>query len=226
MIEDKTELQAEIDHDSGLKKQRTVLVVISLILLSLQFSGAKIIEANTFILKIAFEHQKGAPTLLVIGVMFLLLRYHNYAAKYHDLLNKKWISKLLKHPKINQRPFEADEPEGLLHECHPNGFNMFTLMHDQHASYSFDYRRVFPFRRHFNYEWSDDRHEYQSEESVNIRKKLGWRKYLEILSLEFKLRFLEYVKHREFLDINTPYIIGSLSIISYFFDDYLAKILA
>lgn len=226
MIGDKSELQEQIDRDKGLKKQRTIVVAISSVMLLLQFSGAKIIEANTFIFKMAFEHQEGIPVLLALAITLSLLRYHNYASKYHSLLRGIWSLKLLNHSKIDYMDPHEPEPGGFLHDASPDNFDILTLIQEPHSSYSVEYKKGFlPFVRYFYYEWSVQGYDDQYGKSVNIREKLGWKNYQSILLLEFKFRILEYIKHREFLDIKAPYLIGGFSILSYLFNDFLKGIL-
>jgi hypothetical protein len=49
------ELLEQIDIDQGLASKRKTLTIVSLIMLAMQFSGAKVVEANTFILKLSFS---------------------------------------------------------------------------------------------------------------------------------------------------------------------------
>ena len=64
------ELQKEIDSDGGLNGKKRILTVTSLILLAIQFTGATIVEANTFILRLSFTHQNGLALLLFLSIIF------------------------------------------------------------------------------------------------------------------------------------------------------------
>jgi heme/copper-type cytochrome/quinol oxidase subunit 3 len=84
-----------IDADEGLKSKRKILTITSLILLALTFSGAKVEEANTFILKLKFDNQNGIAILLVLTIVFLIIRYYNYAKPYHEKLFRAWSDRML-----------------------------------------------------------------------------------------------------------------------------------
>ena len=70
-----------IDQDEGLKSKRKLLTVTSLILLVLTFSGAKVEEANTFILKLKFDNQSGIAILLILAIFFLLIVFSIFIAQ-------------------------------------------------------------------------------------------------------------------------------------------------
>ena len=74
------DLKKRIDSDTGLRAKRKYLTIVALLMLGIQFSGAKLEEANTFILKFSFSHQNGIAFLLLMSILFLLVRYYNYAA--------------------------------------------------------------------------------------------------------------------------------------------------
>ena len=219
-------LKEQIDSNIGLKKQKNLLIAASLVLLVLNFSGAELVEANTFILKLGFRHQEGLNLLFLIGIIFLIIRYHNYSSKYHQMLKEAWTSKLLSNPSISAYPLHADEPIGMLHEKYPEWLDIQTCIHsskmehpENQVSCSFGYETSFPFKRFFTYTQHRDFFDEKSFERINIWSTLGKKKYKKILALELKIRTEEYFKNSEYLDINSPYLIGIFAIFSYFFDN-------
>jgi len=98
-----------IDLDEGLKAKRKLLTVTSIILLALSFTGAQVQEANTFILKLKFANQNGLGILFVLSILFLMVRYYNYAKPYHDKLYERWTNRLFARPHFYSRCPHSDE---------------------------------------------------------------------------------------------------------------------
>lgn len=209
------EFHEKIDQDVGLNSKRKMLTITSLILLALQFSGAKVLEANTLILKLSFEHQGGIILLLTLSVLFLLIRYHNYAQPYHTLLYKTWSKQLINNNVINRYDPYDNEPSGLLHKVYPKGFNYDAIIHSENPNIKFSYLCKGFFFRYFCYEWSNQHEDCYGK--VNICRSLGFINYLFILFVELQYQFGRYFTHRESLDILSPYFLGFFSLLSYFF---------
>lgn len=204
----------QIDRDEGLRAKRNLLSITSLILLAVSFSGAKVEEANTFILKISFENQQGIPVFLVVAIMFLLLRYYNYACKYHNLLYKLWADRLVKNPYFFYSCYHSDEVSGLVIDIKPEGFIDGADRYNPHVSWGSSFKCQLPFVRKIAY-WKRDEHdEYHAEVRV------GWKNYRKVLWLEARYQFGGLLKDREHLDIIAPYILGVTAILSYGFNSY------
>lgn len=209
----------QIDADAGLKYQRKLLIATSLIILVLSFSGATIGEANTFILKLEFENEYGISILLCLGVAFLLLRYYNYAYKYHQQLHELWSDRLIRDPFFIDQEFETGEHYGYLVDMEPKGFSVEAFRYeDTEWSYHYVCRPIL--RRKIAYSWNNQ-HEYGSTEHVNIE----WKNYPKILGLEAKYQFKCLVTHRENLDILSPYFLAFLAMLSYVFKEELKCVL-
>jgi len=217
------EFYKKIDEDTGLKSKRTMLTTVSLILLSIQFSGAKITEANTFILKLEFSHQNGISLFLTLIIIFLLIRYYNYARPYHNELNRIWISKLINDCKINVYDSYNHELIGILHSKYPERYPDEAIMYGGSITTSYDYECKFFFIRNFVYKWEDE-HDTHTDR-LNIFKSLGVKKYLIVLKIEGKHQFSRFFTHRENLDILSPYILGVSAVFSYIFNNELHKLL-
>lgn len=207
-----------IDTDEGLKSKRKLLTITSLILLALTFSGAKVEEANTFILKLKFENQNGIAILLVLSTIFLLLRYHNYASKYHRLCHEAWINRLNKEPIfLNVNPYDSTV-DGLVCKRSPKGFDP-EACHRNKYDWRFSYKCQFPLVRKIQY-WAHD--EYAMN---NAEVRVGWKNYLKVVRLEIKYRYAAFFSNREQLDILAPYALGFCAIFSYFYHSELQIIL-
>lgn len=214
MSDSEETITSRIDKDEGLKSKRRMLMITSLILLAIQFSGAKVVEANTFILKLSFDHQKGLVILLLASIVFLLIRYYNYAKPYHDELYKLWSSRMLSEPFFYQACPHSDDVTGLIYDVQPKGIDIDDHP-EKHVSYSWSYKCSFPFRRHIVYTWSDD-HD-NGDISVSLFGKIDNEKYLKVVKLELKYRFSSFFTHRENLDILAPYMIGAAAFFSFIF---------
>jgi len=109
-----SELTTSIDKDEGLQSKRKLLTVASLTLLALSFSGATLDEANTFIFKIKFANQNGLGILLVLSIIFLMIKYYNYAKPYHDKLYSIWSGRLVNKPFFYSRSPDDDQDAGIV----------------------------------------------------------------------------------------------------------------
>lgn len=220
-----SELIAAIDSDEGLKAKRKQLIVASCILLALSFSGATIDEANTFIFKIKLANQNGLGILLVLTIAFLMVRYYNYAGVYHKKLYVLWSERLMKHSSIFSVCPHSDQYSGYIASHMPLTADDVQYLSNDNKRFTYDwfYQCRFPFRRFVVFQWLG-RHDV-NEESLNIRKKLGFRVYSKFLWLEAQEQVSSFFTYRENLDILTPYILGCLAIASYYFNSELMELL-
>jgi len=207
-----------IDQDEGLKSKRKLLTITSLILLALTFSGAKVEEANTFILKLKFDNQSGIAILLVLATIFLLIRYHNYASKYHRLCHEAWINRLNKEPFFYIVNSYDSTVNGLVSNISPKGYEP-EECHNNQYDWRFSYKCQFPLIRKIQY-WAHDEHTMNRAEV-----RVGWENYFTVILLELKHRYSAFFSNREQLDILAPYGLGLVAISSYFFTDTLQVIL-
>ncbi|MEZ9860075.1 hypothetical protein AB4381_16535 [Vibrio splendidus] len=219
-----SELTESIDSDEGLQSKRKLLTVASLTLLALSFSGATIDEANTFIFKIKFANQNGLGVLLVLSIIFLMVRYYNYAKPYHDILYSLWTKRLLSHSFfLTQNPYESEDISGLVADSSAEEISARYREEDFYWSYTYRCRWIF--RRYIVHTWGS-RQEYEDNvDSVNIFTKFGALTYLKALYLEAIEQGQSFFTHRENLDILAPYMLGSLAIASYYFNADLMDLL-
>jgi len=84
-----------IDSDVGFNSKRKILIIVSLIFLALNLSGATLEEANTFIFKIKFTDYKGLSFLFLMSIVFLTIRYYGYAQSYQKKLFTLYSKRML-----------------------------------------------------------------------------------------------------------------------------------
>lgn len=219
-MKDSSDLTTAIDSDLGLQSKRKLLTVASLILLALSFSGATIDEANTFIFKIKFANQNGLGILLVLSIIFLMIRYYNYAKPYLDRLYKIWSDRLFNDPFFYQKSHHDDEDAGLLAMSRNSELDA-GLNYDVRR-WSFSYKCGMPFCRYIVHYWGYNEHpDEERSDSVNIYKTFGLKVYFKVIVLEVTEQTRSFFTHRENLDIFAPFILGCLAIASYYFNKEL-----
>ena len=220
-----SELITAIDADEGLKSKRKLLTIASLTLLALSFSGAKIEEANSFIFKIKFAHQNGLAILLVVSIIFLMVRYYNYAKKYHDRLYSIWSTRLLTRKFFYSPSPETPHDDGgiiAVSRCSELDAN---LSHDVQRWVS-TYECGWPFTRYITHCWGYNEHpEEDRVDRVNIFKSIGIKAYMKSICYEAIEQLKSFFTHRENLDILAPYFIGCAAIASYYFNADLQELL-
>ncbi|WP_417535224.1 hypothetical protein [Methylophaga sp.] len=230
------ELLEQIDQDKGLTSKRKLLTIVSLIMLAIQFSGAQIVEANTFILKLSFTHQNGIDLLLAIVIAFLILRYYNYARPYHDELLQLWSSRMLKEPFFYYlEPLDNDdfpsvfEDKGLIIEILEKELSepyiAYKNRDHQYASWRYSCNGIFSRSISFNLIHDSYGH-YVRTIKLNTHSLVNTRSYLKILWLELKYQTKSFITHRENLDIYTPYFLASAAIGSYIFSAELQLLIS
>jgi len=213
-------LTQRIDADEGLKAKRKLLSVVSLILLAIVFSGAKVVEANTFIMKISFTNQNGIAHLLLLSIVFLMIRYYNYARPYHDELYNKWTDRMLSEPFFYSSNPNEHELAGIVMDRTPQKIDVDRIYYEQ-GSFDFKYKCSWLFVRKFTYIWTySEQDDYQV---IDVR--VGWRGYLKVLAYETKHQFKSYFTHRENLDILAPYLLGSIAIMSFVLNEEVIAII-
>ncbi len=213
-------LTQRIDADEGLKAKRKLLTVVSLILLAIAFSGAKVVEANTFIMKVTFTNQNGIAYLLLLSIAFLIIRYYNYARPYHDELYKTWTERMLDAPYFYARHPYEDEVAGIVMARVPDCINLDAIRYDE-GSFRFSYKCSWLFIRKFSYTWADSKQDDYQIKDIRV----GWKNYIQTLFFETKYQASSFFTHRENLDILAPYLLGCFSILSFIYNKEIIEIL-
>jgi hypothetical protein len=221
MTKDKvaSSITAQIDNDDGLKSKRKMLTIVSVITLAMTFSAAKIEEVNTLFFKLSFENNGGISFLLVCSILFLLIRYFNYARPYHDKLYRVWSDRMLKAPFFYVYHYHNDECEGLVKQKMPKGIDFYEHMNNPELNLTWGYECSFPLKRKISYRIFNQDDDWPEVVSI------GWQNYPKALILEVKHRLQSLFIYRENLDIYTPYFLGLAAISSYFFVEELQQLL-
>jgi hypothetical protein len=224
-MKNSNELIDAIDVDEGLKSKRKLLTIASITLLALSFSGAKIEEANSFIFKIKFLHQNGLAILLVLSIIFLMIRYYNYAKKYHDGLYSIWSARLINRRFFyNRGPHHHDDDAGIVAESRCSELN--TQLLQENFTWDYKYKCGWPFTRYIDHSWGHIEHtDEDSWEQINIMKRFGVKVYFKSIGFEAIEQTKSFFTHRENLDILAPYLIGCAAIASYYFNTELQDLL-
>ena len=208
------EFREAIDKDEGLKYKRRMLVTVSLVFLALNLSGASLHEANTFIFKIKFTNHTGMTYFFFISITFLILRYYAYAQAYHDKLFYFWSQRMLSDYKVFSYAPANEDITGLL------GKAVNVWAGDEPGIRYPKYKVTGILKRNLVYEshQSDPENgDYLYEENIELNRYTEkWTKndFLLLLGFEVRYRIQAIVKHREYLDLLAPYIIGALSLLS------------
>lgn len=208
------EYREKLDADDGLAAKRKVLVIVSLLLLALSVSGASIKEANTFIFKVEFSNHAGLTHLLGVAVVFLMLRYYAYAQSYHSQLFDLWAARLLSDYRVFSYDTREDKVNGLL------GKAVNIWGGDELGIQDARYKKIGIFKRNLVYTSSayDEGHgEYSYENNIELNSySEEWTKkdFCQLLRFELKYRIEAVLKHREYLDLMFPYILGLFALLS------------
>jgi hypothetical protein len=223
-MKNSNELIDAIDADEGLKSKRKLLTIASVTLLALSFSGAKIEEANSFIFKIKFLHQNGLAILLVLSIIFLMIRYYNYAKKYHYRLYSIWSSRLISRTFFYSRSYHSDDDAGIVAESRCSELDAQLLQ--ENIRWAYEYKCGWPFTRFIDHSWGNNEHPDEDRlDQVNIMHRFGVKVYLKSIGFEAIEQTKSFFTHRENLDILAPYFIGCAAIASYYFNAELQDLL-
>lgn len=208
------EYRAHLDSDVGLAAKRKILIVVSLLLLALNVSGASIKEANTFVFRVEFSNHVGLTYLLGVAVAFLMLRYYAYAESYHSQLFDFWSARLLRDYRVFSYDHREDAVDGLL------GKAVNVWGGNEPGIQKSRYKKVGILKRNLVYT-SCGHDEYHGDYTYNENIELNsysekWTKkdFRKLLRFEFIYRVEAVFKYREYLDLMFPYLLGGCSLLS------------
>ncbi|WP_441004595.1 hypothetical protein [Pseudocolwellia agarivorans] len=216
---DLNKFREELDNDLGFNSKRKTLIIVCLVFLALNLSGAKLEEANTFIFKIKFTDYQGLSFLFFTCIIFLTLRYFSYAQNYHNQLFNFWSTRMFGDYKLFYYDSRIGEVKGHLE----NAFDV--CGGDEPGIQKPFYVISGIFQRSISYDskgHDEEEGDFYFKQYVNLNKyndKWGRLDYLKLLSFEFKYQFEALFKYRESLDLLSPYIISICSLISFIFKD-------
>lgn len=209
------EYRRAMDDDKGFQSKRKALVFVSLLLLALVVSGAQIKEANSFIFKIEFSNHEGLKYLLVAAVMACALRYYSYSERYNNHLLSLWAGRLLSDYNVYHIDPEGPVTSGLA------GRKADIYVGGKYDTDSPVYRKTGIFKRAIGFRTSET-DEFRGQ--VYYTKLFSLNEYTEhwsrrdllnLLLVEFKYRAHAWFKHRETLDLASPYLLAAASLLAF-----------
>ncbi len=198
-----------IDDDEGLQSKKKILSILSILLIAINFTGAKFQEANTFIFKIEFTNQDGLSHLLLLSVIFFLIRYFSHAHVYHEELRALWCDRLLKDKlKVLYGPdYSYSECRGFLAPA------IDVCIDDEPGIKDSSYVITGLFQREIQYPsvLRDEEGMEETTEAIKLTKfNDRWKRkhFYKLLLTEIKYQFAGIIKYRENLDLLGPYFLG------------------
>ncbi|MFJ4352753.1 hypothetical protein ACIPZ5_17840 [Pseudomonas sp. NPDC089428] len=211
------EFRKAMDDDEGFKKKRRNLLFLSLVLLVIEVTGAKVTEASGLIFKIEFTNHERLQWFLIAGIVYGMLRYYAYSEVYRVQLYKQWASKLINDYKIYYYNYHDEEVEGLL------GKAVLVWGGDEPGLAEPEYTMAGLFKRVIAYPAKDQHPEigevYYTKyvDLMSFSDKWTRKDFLLLLWFEMKFRIDAWISHRETLDIVTPYLaaVGALGVFFY-----------
>jgi hypothetical protein len=208
-----SDVSKTIHDDTPLANKRRLLVGLSMVLIGIFITEAKIIEANTLFFKITFANMNGILGLLLVSVGFTLFRYYSYASMYQQSIEKIWTDKLLQLDFFHEVGEHTDEEAGYLVELAPefSKYNDEDYRHDEHSSFTSSINLNFFFNAQIQYDlFTHDGH--MNQESVYVFSFKRFKKSVLALKLIFQQWWESQVRHRESMDIYAPYFIAFIAI--------------
>lgn len=206
------EYRRAMDEDKSFQSKRKALVLVSLLLLALVVSGAQIKEANTFIFKIEFANHDGLRYLLVASVVACVFRYYAYSEKYNNQLFAIWSGRLLGDYTVYHIDPEGPFTSGLV------GRKADIYVGDNYDTDNPVYRKTGFLKRSIGFRTSEI-HEYYGQvyfdKYFDLNEYTGqWcrQDFIKLLRIEFKYRAQALLKHRETLDLWSPYLLAACSL--------------
>ena len=146
-----------------------------------------------------------------------MFRYYAYAQAYHEKLFYFWSQRMLSDYKVFSYTSTNEEITGLL------GKAINVWAGDEPGIRQPKYKVTGLFTRNLVYESHQTDPEYGDypyEENIDLNRYSDkWSKedFLLLLRYEARYRIQAFIKHREYLDLLSPYIIGALALLSVVF---------
>lgn len=209
-----SELSEAIHNDGPLAGKRRLLVGLSMVLIAIYLTGAKVSEASTPFLKVTFANLGGIANLLLLCTGFVLIRYYAFASIYQISVRNAWVSKLLSDSFFYNSCDFSNEECGYLVELAPPfaAYNDYSFMNDASSE-----RKVY---LHLNWLLNA-----QIEFDIYIPETGRWisrkvylfnlklpRSSIRAFSLLIQYWWDAQVRYRESLDIYAPYFIAFTAI--------------
>ena len=209
---------SKISADEGYQKKRKYLVLTSILLLAISASGASVLEANTFILRIEFENREVFAHLLLAACIFLTVRYYGYAQIYHDRLANRWKKRTMSDSRVYMFDHVEYSDYGMLSDLVAQHNRNYPDEPDFTYIARFPFRRELHFFEHFDHPDTGEPLYYTEKVSLLAFNDV-WkvRDYLKLLRIEIDYRFETAFKTREYLDVFYPYLLSAVASLAYLY---------
>ncbi|WP_323928599.1 hypothetical protein [Aeromonas caviae] len=225
-------LTDKMKKDSEFQSKRKQLIIVSVLLMAMSLSDASLKEANTFIFKIDFSNSAAFGWLVFVGVIVLMIRYYSFAFKYHSYLYDVWANAMMQDRRVFVYYYDDEKtndyiPRGLLsklkdHSCSSRiGGHVF-----ERYKLEPKYKINGILKRGITYDYDSGFDITIEDVSLNEFNESWTRKdLLQLLKIEFEHQKNAVLQQPEYLDISLPYLIASLSLISFIFKHQILYLL-
>ena len=224
----------QIDQDNGLKSKRRSLIITSLVLIVICWTGSTIKEYTGLIAKIEISNAASVRYLLILSIIYLMFRYFAYARTYHSQLRSLWLTRFMKDKEvfnyIPPREGNEDNIDGLL------GKALNVWVYEEPSVRDLQYKNhrtiLYPFfgrkityltkSQYLSGDPDDPKSSVYEQEDTNeiylykFTEQWKPKDYIKLLLIEFRYVLKSYTHHREYFDLMGPYFFGIFAIISYF----------
>lgn len=208
-----SELSEAIHNDGPLAGKRRLLVGLSMVLIAIYLTGAKVSEASTPFLKITFGSVGGITNLLLLCTGFVLVRYYSYASIYQQEVNRVLAKQILDDSFFYNSCPHSDQEAGYIVDIAPSfaGFNDDEIRHNEQARTSYRFLINWLVNAQIEYSLSipPDKGNTAYVSIFNIRRP---KESIKALKLIVKYWWDAQVRYRESLDIYAPYFIAFTAI--------------
>ncbi|WP_338593233.1 hypothetical protein VXM60_09765 [Shewanella khirikhana] len=208
-----SELSEAIHNDGPMAGKRRLLVGLSMVLIAIYLTGAKVSEASTPFLKISFANVGGLTNLLLLCTGFVLVRYYSYSSVYLQAVSNEWSKKALNDGFFHWYCSENEVEGGYFEDIAPPSvpFNDPHFVHYKDGKRDFYLHPNWFFNAKVEYKTFDNNSgpnkSYAYLASVKHPVKAVW-----AFVLLLKYWWDAQVRYRESLDIYAPYFIAFTAI--------------
>ncbi|UZD56683.1 hypothetical protein OLL83_002357 [Shewanella algae] len=209
-----SELSETIHSDGPLAIKRRLLVGLSMILISIYFTGAKVSEASTPFLKITFANVGGVTNLLLLCTGFVLVRYYSFASIYQRAVTNEWIGKLLNDSFFYSSCDYTDQEGGYLVEIAPPfaAYNDYDFMNDETSERKVYLHLNWLLNAQVEFDLFTSQDRVWNSRRVYLFNVRFPQSSIRALSLVVKYWWDAQVRYRESLDVYAPYFIAFTAI--------------
>lgn len=224
------DFHTKIDADVGLKSKRRALIVTSIVLIIISWTGATLKEITGLVAKIELTNTVAIKYLLMLSIVYLMFRYFAYARTYHQQLRSFWVKRFMQDKRVfryyvdQNNPYDEDI-DGLL------GKALDVWVGDEPSVQALDYENHrFPFfGRKITYvtrgkycigDPNDPDSRIEVTEDINeiilnkFTDRWKFKDLIKLLSIEYGYVFKSYTHYREYFDLMGPYFFGILALLS------------